>query len=76
MEHGLHDALRRFDESAGIFTWWHYMRGAFQKDRGLRIDHMLLSDPAMEACSGVEVHKDVRAQSSASDHAPVTVTLG
>ncbi len=68
---GLHDALRRFHQGPGAYTWWDYRGGAFERNQGLRIDHMLLSAAALAACTGVEIHVDARAQRNASDHAPV-----
>jgi len=74
---GLEDSLRRFHPDGGVYTWWDYRRGGFEKgDRGLRIDHLLLSPPAMAACTGVEVDREARAGKKPSDHAPVVATLG
>lgn len=75
MDHGLEDALRKHHEEAGIYTWWHYRRGAAFKDQGLRIDHVLLSAPAVEICTGVVVHAEERRKQGASDHVPVTAVL-
>ncbi|MCR9248152.1 MAG: exodeoxyribonuclease III [bacterium] len=72
MAFGLDDALRRFREEAGIYTWWHYRAGAAFVDDGLRIDYVLTSPPATARCRDVIVHKDVRQQKSPSDHVPVT----
>ncbi len=72
---GLHDALRRHHEEAGIYTWWHYRAGAYPRDRGLRIDHFLMSKPAYEACTSVTVDKPERSGLGASDHAPVVAEL-
>ena len=73
---GYTDSFRRVPAAGELYTWWHYMRGGFPKNEGMRIDHMLLSEPAMEACSAVEIHRDERGKKSASDHAPVAATLG
>jgi len=73
---GYADGFRRFHEEGGIYTWWHYMRAGFQKDEGMRIDHMLLSAPALEACRSVDIHRDERGKKNASDHAPVAATFG
>jgi exodeoxyribonuclease-3 len=72
MAFGLDDVLRKHHEQGGIYTWWHYRAGAAFKDQGLRIDLVLTTPPATEACTGVTVHKDLRVQRGASDHCPVT----
>lgn len=73
---GLHDGFRRFHEEGGLFTYWDYRAGAFHRNMGLRIDHLLMSDAALAACTGVEVDRDFRKGSKPSDHAPVIATLG
>jgi exodeoxyribonuclease-3 len=75
MDFGLDDALRKHHEEAGIYTWWHYRAGAFFKKQGLRIDHFLVSAPALEVCTGVEVHTAERAEKGSSDHAPVVASF-
>ncbi len=77
MSVGLHDSLRHFHPEGGVFTWWDYRRRGFEKgNRGLRIDHLLMSTPALDACTGVEVDREARAGKKPSDHAPVIATLG
>ena len=74
---GLHDAFRRFHEEGGHYTWWDFRRRGFERgNRGLRIDHFLLSQPALEACTGVSIDTDERGMPKPSDHAPVIVELG
>ncbi len=75
MDFGLHDAYRKFHEEGAHYTWWHYRAGGFPKNHGLRIDHFLMSDAALEACTEVVIHRDVRGQKGASDHAPVVAKL-
>lgn len=75
MEFGLHDALRKHTEEAGIYTWWDMRGGAFPKGQGLRIDHFLVSPPALECCSSVTVDREARKGKSPSDHAPVIATF-
>ncbi len=53
------------------YTWWDYRAGAFDKDDGLRIDHLLLSPQAADCLQACEVHKALRAMEKPSDHAPV-----
>jgi len=75
-EIGLQDGLRPFHPEGGVYTWWDYRRRGFEKgNRGLRIDHHLLSPSAMACCSGVEVDFEARAGIRPSDHAPVIATL-
>ncbi len=75
MGYGLHDAFRRFHEEAGHFTWWDYRGGGFQRDQGLRIDHMLMTPAALDTCSGVAIDRDQREGKTPSDHVPVIATL-
>lgn len=73
---GLSDALRKFSDEAGIYTWWDFRTRGFQRGNGLRIDHFLLSPSALEACTGVEVDVEERGREKPSDHAPVVATFG
>lgn len=75
MEPGLGDALRKHTDEAGIYTWWDFRTRGFQRGNGLRIDHFLLSPPALEACSGVTVDLEARGGEKPSDHAPVICTI-
>ncbi len=72
---GLHDALREFTAAKGIYTWWDFRTRGFQRDRGLRIDHFLVSPAALATCRGVEVDVAVRRGPRPSDHAPVLATF-
>lgn len=75
MEPGLGDAMRKHTEEAGVYTWWDFRTRGFQRGNGLRIDHFLLSPPALEACSAVEVDLEARGGEKPSDHAPVSCVL-
>lgn len=75
MEPGLGDALRKHNQDAGVYTWWDFRTRGFKRGNGLRIDHFLLSPPAMDACSAVEVDLEARDGEKPSDHAPVICTL-
>ena len=75
MGYGLRDALRKFHEQGGIYTWWDYRMLGFEKNRGLRIDHLLLTEPALDACVGVQVDREERKGKTPSDHAPVLAEL-
>jgi exodeoxyribonuclease-3 len=75
MEPGLADAFRRFQDEGGHYTWWDFRTRGFAGDRGLRIDHFLMSPPALAACTGVEIDRAARGGEKPSDHAPVIATL-
>ena len=75
MEPGLHDGLRKHTDEAGIYTWWDFRTRGFKRGNGLRIDHFLLSQSALDACSAVTVDLEARGGEKPSDHAPVICTL-
>jgi len=68
---GLVDALRAATDEAGLYTFWDYQAGAWQKNWGIRIDHLLLSPQAADRLTGVVIDKHVRAWERPSDHVPV-----
>ncbi len=72
---GLHDSLRLFPQEPKSFSWWDYRDFGFRRNRGLRIDHILVSDalkPRVRAC---HIDKTPRKNERPSDHAPVVVEL-
>jgi exodeoxyribonuclease-3 len=71
MNLGLADALRILHPESGHFTFWDYQAGAWQKNNGIRIDHLLLSPQAADGLRSVEIAKHVRAWEKPSDHVPV-----
>jgi exodeoxyribonuclease-3 len=73
---GVADALRKFTEDGGHYTWWDFRTRGFQRGDGLRIDHVLLSPAALQACTALEVDVEERGQQGPSDHAPVVATFG
>ncbi|MCB9675697.1 MAG: exodeoxyribonuclease III [Alphaproteobacteria bacterium] len=75
LDFGLTDAWRELNPFAVEFSWWDYQKMGWQRNQGLRIDHVLLTDPLLERCSAVTIHRDVRGWDKASDHAPVSVDL-
>ncbi|MBI5432175.1 MAG: exodeoxyribonuclease III [Planctomycetes bacterium] len=75
MEPGLVDAFRHFNQDAGQYTWWDFRTRGFQRGQGLRIDHFLLSEPALRCAEAVEIDVAARDGEKPSDHAPVIVTL-
>jgi len=72
---GLTDALRAVSESDDLFTFWDYQAGAFQKNNGIRIDHLLLSPQATDSLVDAGIDRHVRGWDKPSDHAPVYVDL-
>jgi exodeoxyribonuclease-3 len=72
---GLIDALRMYDQSAGVFSWWDYRELSFAKDKGLRIDLIYATPPAAARCRNVRVDRDERRGEKPSDHAPVIATF-
>ena len=72
---GLTDAWLQADGTPNSYTFWDYQAGAWRRNHGIRIDHVLLSPQAADRLRGVEIHKDVRGWDKPSDHVPVTVEL-
>ena len=72
---GLKDSFRLFDQPAKSFSWWDYRMLGFQKNRGLRIDHILLSETLAVRCKAARISREVRKLERPSDHAPVIADL-
>ncbi len=72
---GLTDAVRATNQADGIYTFWDYQAGAWQKNNGIRIDHVLLSPEAVDCLEGVGIDAHVRGWEKPSDHVPVWVNL-
>jgi exodeoxyribonuclease-3 len=72
---GLADAYMQADGGAHKYTFWDYQAGAWQKDHGIRIDHLLLSPQAADQLQGVEIFKKARGLEKASDHVPIVATF-
>jgi exodeoxyribonuclease-3 len=72
---GLQDAFRLFPQKERSFTWWDYRLNAFQKDMGLRIDHILVSPALAARCRGCWIDLGPRRLERPSDHAPVVAEL-
>jgi exodeoxyribonuclease-3 len=72
---GLTDAIRSVTRDRGIYTFWDYQAGAWQKNWGLRIDHLLLSPQAADRLTAAGIDTHVRAWEKPSDHVPVHVDL-
>jgi exodeoxyribonuclease III len=72
---GLTDALRAVDRSPGLYTFWDYQAGAFQKNWGIRIDHVLLTPQAADRLETCAIDAETRSREKPSDHVPIWVTL-
>lgn len=72
---GFHDATREVTQDDGVFSFWDYQAGAWQKDDGIRIDHILLTPQAADRLVAAGIDKDVRGREKPSDHVPVWVEL-
>lgn len=75
LDQGWTDALRALHPDETIYTFWKYWRGAFERDDGLRIDHLLLSPSLAERLIDAQVDNHVRSWERTSDHAPVWIEL-
>jgi exodeoxyribonuclease-3 len=72
---GLTDALRAGTDAGGLFTFWDYQAGAWPKNNGIRIDHILLSPQAADRLVKVDIDRHVRGWEKPSDHVPVVAEL-
>ena len=72
---GLSDAFRLFEQEPKMFSWWDYRMMGFRRNAGLRIDHILLSEPLKAVCSACVIDKGPRRNEQPSDHTPVVATL-
>jgi exodeoxyribonuclease III len=72
---GLTDAVRVFERGPKVYTFWDYQAGAWQKNNGIRIDHLLLTPQAADRLNDARIDKHVRGWEKPSDHVPVWVDL-
>ena len=72
---GLHDCFRTLMPEQTAFSWWDYRAGGFQRNHGLRIDHILLSDVLQQRCQTCMIDKEPRKAARPSDHAPVSAVF-
>jgi len=68
---GFTDALRACNPNNQVYTFWDYQAGAWQKNNGIRIDHLMLSPQASDRLKHAGVDKHMRGQEQPSDHVPV-----
>jgi exodeoxyribonuclease-3 len=72
---GLTDSFRMFEQADKSFSWWDYRMLGYQKNKGLRIDHILLSEVLSKRCTACAIDRVPRKWEQPSDHAPVIATL-
>jgi len=72
---GFHDAYRHINGNKEGYTFWNYMRGAWQKNNGMRIDHFLVSNSLLNIIKGVKIYKYPRDKEKPSDHTPIEIEL-
>jgi exodeoxyribonuclease III len=72
---GLTDAVRATSDDPGLYTFWDYQAGAWQKNNGIRIDHLLLSPSAADRLAAAGIDRHVRTWEKPSDHVPVWIDL-
>ncbi|WP_372074149.1 exodeoxyribonuclease III [Tistrella mobilis] len=75
LHQGWTDAFRALHAEAGRYSWWDYRAGMWQKDHGLRIDHLLLSPEACDRLEAADIDRTPRGRDKASDHTPVWARL-
>ena len=72
---GFSDVYRHFNEEKEGYTFWDYMRGAWQKNNGMRIDHFLVSNSIIDNVKDININKDPRGREKPSDHTPIEIKL-
>jgi exodeoxyribonuclease III len=72
---GFIDAIRAVSDDPGLFTFWDYQAGAWQKNNGIRIDHLMLSPEAASRLAAASIEKHVRGWEKPSDHVPAAIEL-
>lgn len=72
---GLHDAYRLTAPYEQAYSWWDYRAGAWQQNKGMRIDHLLISSQAADCLESVIMEHQWRAKPKASDHIPVVASF-
>ena len=75
LKRGLKDSFRLFEQAEKSFSWWDYRMLGFQRNQGLRIDHILLSEPLRARCTASGIDREMRKRERPSDHAPSIVDL-
>ena len=72
---GLTDAIRAQNPNPGTYTYWDFQAGAWERNNGIRIDHLLLSPQAADLLQSSGIDKGVRGRDKPSDHVPVWIEI-
>ena len=72
---GFCDAYRYINENKNEYTFWDYMRGAWPKNLGMRIDHFLISSSMLDKIKKVNINKNPRSKLKPSDHTPIEINI-
>jgi exodeoxyribonuclease III len=72
---GFTDALRATSDASDLYTFWDYQAGCWPKNKGIRIDHLLLSSQAADRLKDVTIDKERRGEDKPSDHVPIRIDL-
>jgi exodeoxyribonuclease III len=72
---GLYDAFRLHHQDPGFYSWWDYRMLGFPKNRGLRIDHLFITEPLIARCKDSWIDREARKGKQPSDHAPVLASF-
>jgi len=72
---GFCDIFRKINMKSNQYTFWDYMKSSWNKNKGLRIDHILISNHLINSVKKVEIIKNIRSQTKPSDHVPVECTF-
>ena len=72
---GFNDIYRYFNKDKQEYTFWDYMAGAWQKNRGMRIDHFLITNNLLNDIKGININKKPRSKIKPSDHTPIELII-
>ena len=72
---GFHDIYRYFNKDRQEYTFWDYMAGSWQKNKGMRIDHFLVSNNILNDIKKVNINKGPRSKIKPSDHTPIEIEI-
>ena len=75
LDQGWTDSIRALHPDRPMYTFWHYLRNGWERDAGLRLDHLLVSPSLSNRLTAAGVDREVRGQVGASDHAPAWIAL-
>ena len=72
---GFHDTFRYFYKDIEEYTFWDYMYGSWQNNRGMRIDHFLVSNNLLPEITKININKKPRSKIKPSDHTPIEIVI-